>query len=29
MANAEHCLNETQRYIMQVLRDVVRILDEL
>lgn len=25
----EHCLNETQQYIMQVLRDVVRILDEL
>lgn len=29
MANAEHCLNETQRYILQVLREVVRILDEL
>ena len=25
----EHCLNETQRYILQVLREVVRILDEL
>lgn len=29
MADAEHCLNETQQYILQVLREVVRILDEL
>ena len=29
MAGSEHCLNETQGYILQVLREVIRVLDEL
>ena len=29
MADAQERLNDTQRYILQVLRDVIRILDDL